>query len=354
MQAHLLIYNAVMTLTLVVGLIWLARRPTGRNAAGLLAFGAAIAVWMGLALGRAFFPAAQLAAYGIFLYAPILLLGVAWVLRRAYRRRAIVAAVLALAIAAVGVDAVLIEPHWLEVTRHEIRSPKITEPVRVVLLADLQTDHIGSYERRVLEQIRAEKPDLLLLAGDYIQVGDKKRREELSAEMNQLFRELLPETRLGTFAVEGNVDPMDCGSIFDGTDVQVAGFVDNFVLDGLALTCLGLEQSMTGLTAVRRPADAADQFHIVMGHAPDFALGDIDADLLVAGHTHGGQVRLPLIGPIMTLSSVPRSWAAGLTQLDDGRRLIVSRGVGMERGRAPRLRFLCRPELVVIDLLPQE
>ncbi len=83
-----------------------------------------------------------------------------------------------------------------------------------------------------------------------------------------------------------------------------------------------------------------------------FALGSVPADLLIAGHTHGGQVRLPLIGAIMTLSRIPRRWAAGLTDLPGGGRLLVSRGTGMERANAPRLRFLCRPELVVIDLTP--
>jgi predicted MPP superfamily phosphohydrolase len=107
-----------------------------------------------------------------------------------------------------------------------------------------------------------------------------------------------------------------------------------------------------------RPATAqlvpsSEKFHIVLGHAPDFALGSVPADLLVAGHTHGGQVQLPFIGPLVTLSHVPRAWAAGgLTRLDDDRFLVVSRGIGMERDLAPRLRFLCQPQLVVIDLKP--
>jgi len=92
---------------------------------------------------------------------------------------------------------------------------------------------------------------------------------------------------------------------------------------------------------------------VVLGHSPNFALGRIEADLLVAGHTHGGQVRVPLVGPLVTLSKVPRRWAAGLTDLPGGGRLLVSRGVGMEGGSAPRLRLFCRPELVVIDLAPE-
>ena len=116
----------------------------------------------------------------------------------------------------------------------------------------------------------------------------------------------------------------------------------------LCVTALSLTDSFD--TKLRVPR--TDAFQIVLGHAPNFALGDVDADLLIAGHTHGGQVRLPWIGPLVTLSAVPRAWAAGATQLSGGRTLVVSRGVGMERVTAPRLRFLCRPQLVVIDVVP--
>jgi len=119
-------------------------------------------------------------------------------------------------------------------------------------------------------------------------------------------------------------------------------------LPELRLTGLSLADSSNRRLAI----PAAERYHVVLGHSPDFALGDVDADLLVAGHTHGGQVRLPVLGPPFVLSAVPRAWAAGVTDLGHGRTLIVSRGIGMERGYAPRLRFLCRPEMVVIRLVP--
>jgi predicted MPP superfamily phosphohydrolase len=90
----------------------------------------------------------------------------------------------------------------------------------------------------------------------------------------------------------------------------------------------------------------------VLGHSPNFSLGQVSADLLIAGHTHGGQVQIPFIGPMLTLSQVPRSWASGVVTIAPGKVLVVSRGVGMERGNAPRIRFRCRPELVILDLVP--
>jgi hypothetical protein len=90
----------------------------------------------------------------------------------------------------------------------------------------------------------------------------------------------------------------------------------------------------------------------MIGHSPNYSLGQVEADLLIAGHTHGGQLRIPLFGPVFTLSQVPGSWTSGMTLIAPGRRLIVSRGIGMERGNAPRMRFLCRPELLILDLAP--
>ena len=88
-------------------------------------------------------------------------------------------------------------------------------------------------------------------------------------------------------------------------------------------------------------------------HRPDFAASILDREvpiLAVAGHTHGGQIAIPLFGPPMTLSDLPRAYAGGFHRLGPYGALAVSRGVGMERAHAPRIRLFCPPELVVIDL----
>ena len=150
------------------------------------------------------------------------------------------------------------------------------------------------------------------------------------------------------FAVRGNTDSPGWHEIFSGLEVTIVDARQSFDLGDLRLTCLGLGESYN--TAIEITNRRPDRFHLVLGHVPNFALGQIEADLLVAGHTHGGQVRIPGIGPIITHSRIPLAWAAGLTPLPGGGKLLVSRGIGMERGYAPPMRFLCRPELVVIDL----
>jgi predicted MPP superfamily phosphohydrolase len=73
-------------------------------------------------------------------------------------------------------------------------------------------------------------------------------------------------------------------------------------------------------------------------------------DLALAGHTHGGQVVLPLIGPPFTKTRLARRYASGLNDYD-GIPIHVSPGVGMERGTAPQIRFLCPPEISVLDVV---
>jgi predicted MPP superfamily phosphohydrolase len=296
------------------------------------------------------FTVLHLAAYGIFVHGVALLVGSAALLWRTRRLAAAASASLAVLTAAIAVDAFLIEPTWLEVSRFRLDSKKITQPVRIVVLADLQTDQLGPYERRVFRRVMSETPDLILLAGDYLQAYHD-RYEALRNQVNAYLRHIGFSAPLGVFAIQGNIDRADWSQIFADLPVTTVGRTQSFDVGELRLTCLKQRRSFSPKLRIHN--DRPERFHIVTGHSPNFALGEIEADLLVAGHTHGGQVRLPWLGPILHSSKLPRTQAAGLSTRPGGAKLIVSRGIGMERYTAPRLRFLCRPELVVVDLVPQ-
>jgi len=344
------LYHALVLIADVAALRLIRRNRTLRTWFAAMMAAAAGAVFLAVMLGGDFFGIVRLSAYGLFVHGTIGLAGSALLLRRAAKKTALVCGVAALALAGIGIDAFFIEPTRLEVTRIEIASPKLDRPVRIVVLADLQTDRFGEYEREVFRRVLREKPDLILLAGDYLH-ADAARRETLRGQINAFLREIEFAAPMGVYAVRGNVDgDPQWAAMFDDLPITPVRASESFDVDPLRLTCLQLDHS-------RRPAEhlwAADseRFRVVLGHRPDFALVPIEADLMIAGHTHGGQVRLPGLGPVITFSEVPRRWAAGLTDLGDGRKLLVSRGVGMERGRAPRMRFLCRPELVVVVLMP--
>jgi len=352
-----LLYNLIMAIIDLMVMRAVARKRSLRLWCALLALAAVAAVFLAAVLGENRFGIIRLAAYGVFLHGVVLMGASTVVLWRIGRLLAIGCAVVAAGILAVAYDAFLVEPTRLEVSRVRIVSQKISRPVKIVLLADLQTDQIGWYEREVFRRVIEEKPDLLLLAGDYLQTSWEERGD-VCAQLRPLLQQVLEEGLAPggkIYAVQGNVDWEDWDQMFEGLDAERVTAVKSnrsFELDQLQLTCLNWWISYD--TSLRIARAKADRFHIVLGHSPNFALGQVDADLLLAGHTHGGQVRLPWIGPLITHTRVPRAWTAGLTELESGAKLVVSRGIGMERGNAPPIRFLCRPELAVIDLVPQE
>lgn len=295
--------------------------------------------------GKSGFYFMRLLAAGVFVELPLGLLAGSLLLRG--HRRLIFAAG-ALALAALGFWAFFVEPRRLEIERIEIQSAKLDAPLRVVVVADLQTDVFGEYEKEALALMLAEKGDLILFTGDYVQEKDRDRHLALRREINSFLHQMHLEAPLGIYAVRGDVEGDDWQDLFSGLPIQTFEQTTRIELAGLTLTALRLGDSRHD----RATIEPSEKFHLVFGHAPDFALFDPPADLLVAGHIHGGQVRLPFYGPLLTLSHVPRAWAAGHTEIAPGRHLVVSRGIGMERGDAPRLRFLCRPQIVTIDILP--
>jgi predicted MPP superfamily phosphohydrolase len=96
-------------------------------------------------------------------------------------------------------------------------------------------------------------------------------------------------------------------------------------------------------------ADGQPSF--LLYHKPDMVedAARLGVSLYVAGHTHGGQIRLPLYGALYTASRYGRKYAGGTYKVGPTT-MVVSRGVGLEGAGAPRMRFLCPPEVVGIEL----
>jgi hypothetical protein len=266
-----------------------------------------------------------------------------------------------LALVAVYWRAYHVEPQDLRVTRHALDlsagDPQAGH-LRILHLSDLQTPTIGEHEERALRAVLAQQPDLIVLTGDYIHERLSPTRGQAEADLRALLRRLPLRAPLGIFAVQGDVD-RDWPGLFDGTGITClqdsAAVIP--LADGSTLALVGLgrvrsrsrsPQALAQLIESHARADLV----VVAGHAPDFveALPEhIQVDLVLAGHTHGGQVVLPFFGPPLTLSRLPRRFAADLHEYH-GVPLHVTRGVGLERNSAPQIRFLCPPEVCVLDV----
>jgi len=347
-------YNLLLLILCVGVLVYFWKSSLQKPVLSYVVFGVVLAV---LSYAGAFiipiegFLKLQLLAWAVFFYYPLYLFGGMFLLFRKQRKAAISCGALAIIILLVCVDAFLIEPHWLEVTQVTFKSAKLKTPVRVAIIADIQTDAPGSYERHVLELVKSNKPDLILMTGDYLHLPDHEEYDANISILNKLFQDADLSAPLGVYAARGNVDsPSRWQEIFSDLSIKTIDKTATLDLGPLVITGLTHEDSSDTSLSI----EAHDKYQIVFGHNPDYSLGQVSADLLIAGHTHGGQVQIPFFGPIITLSRVPRSWASGITKITSEKILIVSRGVGMERANAPRLRFLCRPELVIVDLVPDK
>jgi uncharacterized protein len=270
------------------------------------------------------------------------------------------AAVAACGLVPIGAYASLVEPERLVVERGELELPAERageRPLRVGVLADLQFERLGDHEREAVRRLMAERPDVILLAGDYHQAGAASFARELPALRRLLARLRAPG---GVFAVHGDCEGVaEARRVMAGTGVRLlVNDITHTRVGGRRLTLAGLERDYWSAAASRAAralerAPGSRDVRILLAHRPDsvFLLGRRSrVDLVVAGHTHGGQLQLPLYGPPSIASRVPRDVGAGGLHTLNGRNIYVSRGVGVERGQAPRLRLGAPPEVAIVTL----
>ncbi|MCS6878077.1 MAG: metallophosphoesterase [Geminicoccaceae bacterium] len=242
--------------------------------------------------------------------------------------------------AAVSAWAGLVEPRRLRVARYEVASPRWparARPLRLAILGDLHAarPHLGERRlARVVARVIAERPDLVLMPGDFLANRTAFVRPLPSATIAAA---LAPLARAApTLAVLGNHDwhrgaGHGLRAALEGAGIAV---LENEVVElafaGTTLQVAGLGCAIsrrTDLLAVLERLDPARPA-IVLSHVPDaVAYLPEEVLLVVAGHTHGGQVRLPGIGPLVTMSTLPRRFARGLHRIGK-RHLLVTSGVG--------------------------
>ncbi len=249
-------------------------------------------------------------------------------------------------------DAWLRQPTAVEVSHTRLPIGKIPagRELRIAHISDLHLHKFNRYFKQVADRTNALDPDMILLTGDYV--------EEARNLVGVLdFLEQL-EAPAGVFAVQGN---WEYWALIEGEKLRdrfrqrgVRLLLDrraDIEHNGISVSVLGIDfPSSSG--SVQRLNEAADKsrINIALSHVPQFQheLLDGTSDLILCGHTHGGQVRLPLLKPF----HLPRHsgpFVNGLYRVgEQNTPLYVTRGIGTS---IMPIRFFCPPEISLIRLV---
>lgn len=257
-----------------------------------------------------------------------------------------------------------VEPYWIQTVHVEIacpRLPRAFDGYTVYQISDLHMSSIGRLERQVIDILESLPPaDLVVLTGDLVHT---RRGIDPLLELTESIK-----SRDGVFAVFGNseykngVRPVEFAGRLHERGIRVL-LNQHAVLgkDGDEIAVVGVEDPWTGLDDLEMAVTGIpdDVFKLVLMHCPD-SVADAavrGADLVLSGHTHGGQIRLPLVGAPVTHSLMGSRMSSGYYKdkrlrsvigIRPGRtQLYVTRGLGVS-GLA--LRFLCRPEFTILTL----
>ena len=264
--------------------------------------------------------------------------------------------------ALIGIYATHIEPQWLRVDRLVVDVDAVgptDPPIRVAVIADIQTDAFGEYERSVIEAAMAEEPDVILVAGDLTQVNSTVY-ERIRADGVALLSVL--DAPGGTYVIDGNTDPSPETVRQMAIDAGATPLVDEvvvFEVGGVSIRLGGLSWPNNlrgpGSDFLREFADGggSETVDLLLAHSPDAVRNSADwlqVDLVVSGHTHGGQIALPFFGPLWNVTELPREVAGGGLHEIGQTQVYVSTGVGVGRGESPKIRFGVRPSIAIITL----
>ena len=268
-----------------------------------------------------------------------------------------------LGLTAVTAYACFYEANVLRTRRVRVAVPGWAGSLRIVHLSDLHIERLTRRDEAMIAAVRAARPDLLLLTGDYISIDWRDARSV--ADLHKVLRALgaIP-TRYGAFAGRGNVDRSSATrAAFAGTGIRL---LENEVVrlcggglpvELVAVTCRKGHHWWNDTAAFASTMAAAGPkepgtLRILLYHTPDLIAeaGAGAVDLYLCGHTHGGQIRVPGLGAVFSSSRFGRRYDRGLHRLPHGGAIYTTTGVGLEGMGLPRARFFCPPEVAVLDV----
>jgi predicted MPP superfamily phosphohydrolase len=249
----------------------------------------------------------------------------------------------------VAVYAVIIEPRWLYVNFQDMRLDKTLDSIRVVHLSDLHINKIGKREDKVIEIVKALKPDLIVFSGDVIDKADHlPTLHSFLAE----FLEIKAIAVLGNWEYWSGVDIQELYKEYQHHNIRLlVNDVASYKIRQRSIQVIGIDDFTAGepnFDLVQYPI--GDDLAILVQHSPAFFdhlptnSNTQLLDLCLAGHTHGGQVTL--FGRPIWMPPGSGTFASGQYHTA-ACELFVSKGIGTS---ILPIRFWARPEIAAFDL----
>lgn len=362
-----LVFALMLANGLVTALVWGAFNETSiAILAGGLTFLASAGNWLALWLlpraGRSYGPD-QPSALALMLIFTGLALVLA-ILNAPLWLLALLNALITLA----AIYATWIEPFQLGVTRETLDistgDPAVTSgaSVRLLHIGDIHVEHLTQRERQLNQLIEQLQPDVIVFTGDFVNLSYNEDARS-HAEIRQLIGGW--QAPLGVYCISGTPTvepPALVASLVRGIP-QITLLTNRWVTLNTPAGKLHIAGMVTthDMDEDRRAlANLAADFpesgiRLLLSHSPDLApeAAAVGFDLYLCGHTHGGQLRVPILGAILSASHYGRRFVMGRYRLNE-MTLYTTRGVGMEGLGAPRARFLCPPEIVLWKIVAKK
>lgn len=247
----------------------------------------------------------------------------------------------------------LFQNKWLTVDEYTFTSPKVNtsaDGFKIVQISDLHNAVFGKNNSRLLDRISEQQPDIIVITGD---IADSSHTDiDAAVDFCRRAAEICP-----CYYITGNhelwLNDDERQNLFDGmTDAGVTILQNETVrpVIGIAMTGLGDESLCNGALSKLSADISPDELHIVLAHEPQYLEEEYAAcspDLVITGHAHGGQVRLPLIGGLVAPDQgfFPEYTSGEYTSGDTA--MYVSRGLG---NSVIPLRVFNYPEINVITI----
>ncbi|GAB6927082.1 metallophosphoesterase [Paenibacillus sp. JCM 10914] len=244
------------------------------------------------------------------------------------------------------------EPKQLDITRLTLAYSSLPRPFHGLKIAHFSDLHLGFQTSvkdvtRLVEAIHDEQVDIVCFTGDMVD-GEA---EEMLAAVQPLS---MLRAQLGVFSILGNHDYGHVNRLISLEEEAGFQVLRNTHVklkrEGAVIAIAGLDDGIWGQPDLEAALQgvSSETFKLLLMHEPDFAdtAAVYSVQLQLSGHSHGGQIRLPWIGEVITPPGAKR-YVQGLYTLSEGTQVYVNRGIGTTQ--LP-MRFLCQPELTIITL----